>query len=207
MGIWLAVFFTEPISLGARTGFGFALGNQSTPELTIRVYGFPGLPASVLREGYAEAARVLRPSRIQLKWIDCMSQVASSACRSPQLPTDLTVRVIARALPEASSGALGMAAWSDDEAGAFIFYDRVLALRTHTRLLSSILGCVIAHEVTHILLPDEGHSSYGLMRGRWAPDDLQFASSPVLRLSAQSVQFMQREALRRVLKASSPLGK
>src|SRR5271156_6673811 len=118
------------------------------PELNIRVYGFQALSLEALPEAYTEAERLLRPSSIHLKWIDCTSLALSKECTSPQLPSDLTVRIVASALPPASPTALGLAAWSGDLAAAFIFYDRVAALRTNTRFVPSILGRVMAHEIT-----------------------------------------------------------
>ena len=54
-GIGLAVFSAKPISLTARPGFEFAPGNESIPELTIRVYGFAGLAAPVPMAGEVSA--------------------------------------------------------------------------------------------------------------------------------------------------------
>ncbi len=80
---------------------------------------------------------------------------------------------------------------------AFIFYDRVVALQSSTSVLYAMLGRVLAHEITHLLLPREEHSPLGLMRGDWAPEDLIFASPACLRLTARSIQLIHREALRR----------
>jgi hypothetical protein len=170
-----------------------------TPELNIRVYGFHGLSSEALPEAYTEAERLLRPSSIRLKWIDCTSPTLSTECTSPQLPADLTMRIVRGALPPATSRALGLAAWSGDMAAAFIFYDRVTALRTSDRLVPSILGRVMAHEITHLLLGSQDHSELGLMKGQWSADDLRTVNSAWLGLPIQSVQFMQKEARRRVL--------
>jgi hypothetical protein len=186
-------------SLTAGTVAKSTLANQSTPELKIRVYGFPGLPDDILAEAYIETARMLSPVSIRLKWVECTSPVLSEECRSPQLPSDLTVRVVRTALPPASPRALGLAAWSSDEAAAFIFYDRVVALRTNTSFVPSMLGRVMAHEIAHLLLGSQGHSDLGLMRGHWSADDLRIASSACLGLPMRSVEVIQKEALRRVL--------
>jgi len=199
--VWLAGFPSGSTALTASSATEASLGNQSTPELKIRVYGFPGLSAWVLRGGYSEAAEMLRAVSIELKWIDCASLVLSTSCTSPELPTDLTVRILDKALPKASARALGFATLSSDNAAAFIFYDRVVAQRTHTRLLPTILGRVMAHEITHLLLPQRDHSDLGLMRGEWTADDLRITSSACLGLPIRSVEFMQKEAFRRVLSA------
>jgi hypothetical protein len=169
------------------------------PELNIRVYGFQGLSLEALPEAYTEAERLLSPTSIRLKWIDCTSTVLSSECTAPQLPADLTVRIVADALPPASARALGLAAWSGDLAAAFIFYDRVAALRTSERFVPTILGRVMAHEITHLLLGSESHSEIGLMRGQWSADDLRTVNSAWLGLPLRSAQFMQKEARRRIL--------
>jgi hypothetical protein len=168
------------------------------PELNIRVYAFQGFPVDAPPEAYIEAERLLRPAAIRLNWIDCISIPLSKECASPQLPTDLTVRIVAVALPPATPRALGLAAWSGDLAAAFIFYDRVVALRTSTRFVPSILGRVMAHEITHLLLGSQSHTEIGLMKGQWSADDLRTVNSAWLGLPVGSVQFMQKEALRRV---------
>jgi hypothetical protein len=196
-------FGGEPGPLLARPKSEFSLAHQSTPKLEVRVHSFSGVSAWTLEAAETEAARILRPISIQLRWIDCTARVLPAACLSPQLPTDLIVRILPKALPEVSTAALGITDSSDRYAAAFVFYDRIVALRTHTSLLSVILGRVIAHEISHLLVPQEGHSELGLMRGQWAADDLRIASSLCLGLPAKSVQLMQQEALRRVLGARS----
>ena len=178
---------------------------QSTPKLNVFMYGFPALSPSVVQGAEAEAGRMLRRVPIELKWIDCTSRVPPESCRSPQVPTNLIVRFLPKALPQASARALGIAGTSADHATAFIFYDRILAVRTHTNLLPAMLGRVLAHEITHLLLPEEDHAGFGLMRDQWSADDLRFTSTACLGLSAQSVQSMHREALRRTGTADSAL--
>jgi hypothetical protein len=186
-------------SLTAGTTAGFSQAGQSIPELNIRVYGFPGLSAGVLRGAYFEASRMLRRVSIGLRWVDCTAAALSIDCTTPDLPSVLPVHVLAKAFPSASPGALGLAAWSDDEGAAFLFYDRVVARRSQTAGLGSILGRVMAHEIAHLLLPQQPHSEIGLMRGQWSADDLRNSSFACLRLPEGSVFLMQKEARRRVL--------
>jgi hypothetical protein len=141
---------------------------------------------------------MLRPAQIELKWIDCTSRLLSASCLAPQVPTDVIIRFLPRALPQASANALGMASFSADYAAALIFYDRILALRTHRRLLPAMLGRVMAHEITHLVLPEEGHSHAGLMRAMWSTGDLDLTSNACPSLSARAVQLMRSEVLRRM---------
>lgn len=179
---------------------------QSALTLRVFVYGFPRLSPWVLQGAETEATRILCPVRLPLEWIDCTSESSGVSCTSPQVPTGVIIRLLPKALPQVSARALGIAGSSWDYATAFIFYDRVLALRNHTRLLPAMLGRVLAHEITHLLLPYEKHSEFGLMRGQWTVEDLEISSAS-MSLSTRSVQFMQREALRRIASAPAALQK
>lgn len=195
----LAAFLSESTPLMARDAIDGSPGDQSTGVLRVRVYSFRGLSPWMLRAAETEATRMLRPVAIQLNWTDCSSRAVSAPCLLSGQSTDLIVRFLAEALPKASPSALGIAGSSGEGAVAFIFYDRLRAMRTHGRLLPLMLGRVMAHEITHLLLPEEDHSDLGLMRGQWATDDLRITSSACLGLPLRSVELMQREVLRRAL--------
>lgn len=191
--ILIALILTAPVNAQS------LLAPQSTPTLRVFVYSFPGFSPWGLGVAENEAMRLLRPAQIELKWIDCNSRVLPASCRSPHALTDLIVRFLPKALPEASATALGIATSSAGYATAFIFYNRILALRSYQRPLPFMLARVLAHEVTHLLLPYEDHDGFGLMRGEWSADDLYMRSTACLGLSARSAQLMHGEALRRML--------
>jgi hypothetical protein len=178
MALLLAGFATVPTVIPAKAASASSSADRPTPNINVRIYSFSGLSSWVLHGAEIEAKRLLRPVLIQLNWIDCTTQVVPASCMAPSLATDLSVRFIPKGLPKASERALGLAAWTENSAAAFIFYDRVIALRTHTRPLPVILGRVLAHEIMHLLFPTEGHSDVGLMRGQWTVDDLSIARSP-----------------------------
>lgn len=178
--LWIGGLVNQTSPLTA-AGKPASPARDNVPRLTVRVYAFPGLSSSLLAVAEVEAARLLRG--VPIDWLNC---TAPRACSSPESPADLTVRILPKALPSATSSALGMASWSGDRGGAFIFYDRAIALRTASRLLPHILGRVMAHEITHLLLGWDSHSDVGLMRGQWTADDLRFDSLACLGLTALS---------------------
>lgn len=178
-------------------------GDKSTPQLSVRVYSFAGLSPGLLQAAEVEADRLLSNVPVDLNWVDCTSQSVSAACMSDLAPTDLVIRVFAKALPQASPDALGIASSKRQDAIAFIFYDRIIALRTQATPLPSIVGRVLAHEIVHELLPGQSHSDFGLMRGQWSTSDLRMDSSACMGFPRASVQLMQKEAVRRVVSARS----
>jgi hypothetical protein len=179
--VCLANLLGEPSCLTAKTMSEYSPSHQPAPQLHVRIYSFAGMPSSLLREVESEAARVLRSVKIELKWMDCTSIALPASCMSARLPTDLTVRFVRKALPQVSTAALGATASSgDDDGAAFIFYDRIVALQRYARFLYQMLGRVMAHEIAHLLLPQQGHSNFGLMRGQWRTSDMDYSSAGCL---------------------------
>lgn len=82
-----------------------SIAPQSTPELKVFLYSFPGLSSLVLQGAQAEAASILRGVPIQLQWIDCTWHVPPPFCQLRQATTDLIIRFLPKALPQASAGA------------------------------------------------------------------------------------------------------
>lgn len=168
---------------------------QSTPTINVLVYSFQGLPPWVLDGAKTEAARIFRQAAIQINWLDCNSERPSAARALPGGAAVLVIRFVPHALPPASRTALAMAFPSPESDGiAFVFYDRVIALQTSTSLLQTMLGRVVAHEITHLLLPGKDHSHSGLMRGHWTQDDLRFTSRTSETLSSDLVALLHKRA-------------
>jgi len=130
-----------------------------------------------------EAAHILRSLPVRLNWINCSAPVHPDSCEAPDLPTDVSIRVLPRALPPASKSALGMAMWAESGSSAAVFYDRAIAIRKPGLFLAQILGRAVAHEVVHLLLGTTSHDELGLMKSEWTSGDLHFDSGGGLELS------------------------
>jgi hypothetical protein len=190
----LAAMFAKPCSVSAAA---------EPPQLTVRTYSRVEDAQWLLDTAAAEAARVLRGIPIRLIWINCAAQAHPVRCESLETPTDLTIRLLSKAPPEASPNALGMAMWSAPGGSAALFYDRALSIRRPGIFLPHILGRALAHEVVHLLLGFGSHSDLGLMRGQWSDDDLRMHSGACLGLSAQILEAIRLGAARRVLIAKT----
>lgn len=199
--LFLSSLLGAPNALLARPGT--LLDHQSTPELSVRIYSFSGMSEWMLTGAETEAKRMLNSVSLKLRWVDCTSSVMDSECFVKPQYTDLIVRILPKALPGVSISALGITDYSDNEAASFVFYDRIAALRTHTNLVPSMLGRVMAHEIGHLLLRGQKHSDVGLMRPQWSSDDLRVVSSGCLGMPVKSVQLIRNEVLRRVLSAGN----
>jgi hypothetical protein len=164
------------------------------PHLTVRVYSYPGVPEERLDGAEQIAGNLLQ--QMSLNWVNCGA--VPTPCTTPDLSTDLVVRIVKNAMANASAKALGETVTAPNgREAAFIFYDRILAQWTNQVPVFNVLGKVLAHEVTHLLVPEEGHSRNGLMRSAWNRNDLEFRSLKCHGLPPRFVRLMENEARRR----------
>jgi len=63
---------------------------------------------------------------------------------------------------------------------------------------ANLLGLAMAHEMGHILLRSVNHSTVGIMRARWLPNDLHDAETGSLVFTREQADSMQNEVRRRV---------
>jgi hypothetical protein len=89
------------------------------------------------------------------------------------MPIDLTIRIAPKAsdVPfRAAEDSMGVARGLDGARAtvAYVFLDRVreFAERGHVDAWI-VLGCAIAHELGHLLLPVNAHAADGIMRAQW----------------------------------------
>jgi hypothetical protein len=170
----------------------------ASPQLTVRMYTVSPISSEVLDVAAAEAARVLRPVPVSMGWLNCSAPARPDICETPELATDLRIRLLPKALLEASPSALGIAMWSESGGSAALFYDRALLIRRPGVFLSQILGRAMAHEVVHLLLGTTSHQDLGLMRQELSLEDFRFNSDAGLELTSTASAALRKEAARRI---------
>ena len=167
-------------------------------SLVVRIYDAYGVPDDHLTKARTTVEAIMTGAGIAVTWPEC-------PCLTPVGPGELVVRITAAtpARPPASLGFslvdLGLKAGTL----ATVFADRVQTVATNAGLdEGELLGRVIAHELSHLLLGTLEHGLSGLMRGEWTATELaQQGPSEWLLSPAQSR--LIRQAIRR---RSSPLG-
>ena len=72
--------------------------------------------------------------------------------------------------------------------------DRVLEQAKSGNLSVPVtLGHAMAHEPGHLLMPSAGHTSSGLMRGKWSPSDFLLAAQGKLHFTSQQAEIFPAE--------------
>jgi hypothetical protein len=167
-------------------------------ELTVRVYSLSEISPWLLSAAETEAAHMLRWVHVNLTWVNCRPPMPAGPCFSPASATDLTVRILAKALPQANSRVVGMASGPASSRAVFLFYDRIASLRAFNNILPDILGRVMAHELLHLLVPAEGHTDAGLMTAQWSAAYLERRNSNRLGLSEHLIKQVQASVRQRM---------
>lgn len=150
-------------------------GGDDRSDLTVHLYDYVAISEETSRHAIGEAGRILRTAGITTNWrVHAFHEpdVATSAVRFTFGPTDLAVRVMPAemaVLMGLSPDALGFAFPSRiDGIGtlALVIFDHI---ENTARRPGLLMGHVIAHEVGHLLLGPNSHSTHGIMQDPWTP--------------------------------------
>ena len=150
----------------------------STLNLTVSVFNDAGVEPSVWLQAQGRASEIMRRSGISLTWLDCgspVSRMPDPNCSAISYPTHLSVRVVPKISP-VKGHIFGQT--FQDAAGegnyVLVYYASIKAFRATTTVpAGELLGCVVAHELGHLLLGTASHSSAGLMSAVWQDPELR----------------------------------
>lgn len=174
-------------SLDTTSQLSLKLADQAwQPQIIVHVHNYSQVDAHVLLASEQIASDILRKAGVDTIWFACSSGEGSHSdadCAKPSGASDLNlnlpipdgIRLYQRA-DSVYGFTLGKIVW--------VFFDRVKASALEHQLNTAhILGNVIAHEFGHLLLGDNAHSNWGLMRARWSPEQLRAADRGELSFS------------------------
>ncbi len=159
---------------------------QESPGVAIFVFNDSGISSEILQQAEKVSSQVFEESGIQVDWVNCSpadeARGSKVACRQAAFPQHLHLRIVRRSL-NLKDSILGISYLSSDGAGcqADIFYEEIEKLRHETFVDPAIiLGHVAAHEIGHLLLGSNSHSSWGIMRAHWNMEELARANKGLL---------------------------
>jgi hypothetical protein len=153
---------------------------SSTATLTVSLFNDAGVEPSVWSQAQSRASEIMRRSGISLMWLDCgspASRMPDPNCSAISYPTHLSVRVVPKVSP-LNGHIFGQT--FQDAAGegnyVLVYYASINAFRATTTVpVGELLGCVVAHELGHLLLGTASHSPNGLMSAIWQDPELRQA--------------------------------
>ena len=83
-----------------------------------------------------------------------------------------------------------------------VFYDRI-STTAPADLMPTVLGHVLAHEITHVLQRIDRHSETGVMKAHWTNADLDKMVSKRLSFTTEDIELIQRGLAARALLISA----
>lgn len=185
-----------------------ALGLISVPallnaqQITVRVADYAGLSRVIRDDLRANATRILRQAGFAVDFIDCFiagGETGAAVCRDLPGPADFVLRIFP---PRFAMNArqLGYAATEvGNGAYATVFLDpNRMAERVHGLSEGTLLGHNAVHEIGHLLLGANSHSSSGIMRPVIREVDEEWMAGGFLLFSADQARRMRASLLARL---------
>jgi hypothetical protein len=169
---------------------------EVTP-LNVRIYNYAEVTEPTLAAAQTQTVRIFHEAGIEVSWLPCATSDEEFA-KSPhkftacaQATDALTVRIQPNSLGSQAMRAHSWLAMSNGQ-GAEVFYDRVQQFATDQNCKSaSILAIVISHELGHLLLGEESHSSRGIMVPKLRTQEIRRAQKGQLLFTREQVQQMR----------------
>ena len=156
---------------------GSAAAFVQNPQVTVSVFSDVQIPSDVLLRAEQRAGKIFAQAGLELLWIDCTPASASgSNCKRTYGATDFVLRITSHVAAATSDAAFGVAFLGADGRGRYadVFWPKAQEFNAKWSIdLDRILGCVIAHEMGHLLLGLNSHSISGVMRAHWGSNELR----------------------------------
>lgn len=203
---WLGLGLVGVSALVAPVGSLFPLTACAAPTapdraITVRVYDYTQASPSVLARAEREAGRIFGEAGLTVAWLDCTpgpTTIPPDPCQQAIEAADVRLRILLTPVPSGlQESAFGFAI---APALATVYYDTALGFAKYDQRRFEapiVLGCVIAHEIGHLLLGSNGHSISGIMRARWDRGDVQEALMGAMLFTPKQARLMQAETQRR----------
>jgi hypothetical protein len=177
---------------------------EQTAKITVIVYNYAAIHASVLAQAEREAVRPFERAHVAIEWLDCPLSAKNAffppACRVQTGPLTLEVRLLPKAMTERwprIAHELGFAIIPEDGGPATIanvFTHEVEQLangfRRATLEPGCLLGLVVAHELGHLLL-GVSHSPCGIMRANWYRGELMLIAHGIIAFTPVEAERMR----------------
>ena len=152
----------------------FASETDDGPAITVLVFNFREVPVETLLKAEREAGRILDHAGVHVTWRDCPT--GNEPCRKGSGRVFFLAMMAGPMQNKFLDTVSGYAVHPD--LLAVVCYDylpRITGGRSNLSDTAVILGCVIAHELGHLLLGTHRHSIAGIMHERWGVEQTRLA--------------------------------
>jgi hypothetical protein len=169
-------------------------------RLPVKLFNDAAVGDEVFQPAKEEAAWLLKSICVEVTWVPCVvvSESNLTPCEAPVRAIELHI-LSSPATNDFSEDTLGIAMphlGSRDHAGVFLSRVRqTVAWNVGIINIPELLGCVMAHEIGHLLLHSTLHSKEGIMRAQFRSADLKKAAQRQLKFTPEQGEAIHRNAL------------
>lgn len=185
-------------------GVRFASAQEPRPTIRVRVDIYTSASPAVLARAEHEASRILDAAGLRSIWLDCQeghsAAFSQDPCRVPLETTDIVVRVDFE--PTQNKFQDSVFGFAVLPALATVYYAPPARLAKSDDAefeLPLILGCVMAHEIGHLLLGLNSHSDSGIMQPRWERKQIRQAMIGTLIFTRRQAKHVREETQSRMM--------
>jgi hypothetical protein len=172
--VTLALLFAPKADAGPDT-------RQGTIPLKVSVFNDAQVPQSVLLAAETRAQALFEKAGVSLMWLDCGTPGnwhTDLGCLDVAFPSHLSVRLVTGKQTR-SDDIFGQSFLNEHGEGNYAnVYVTPLSSAKALAVVpeGDLLGCIVVHELGHLLLGKNSHSSEGLMRAKWEVEELHEAA-------------------------------
>lgn len=168
-----------------------AAERDDRPSFRVLVFNFRQVPSDILAEAEREATRIFGRAGVAVTWRHCSTETEPCLKGSGQV-----LLLSIRSGPEQNTLLDTVSGYAIPPSHlAIVYYDylpRVPDSASASSDNATILGCVITHELGHLLLGEQGHSIAGIMRADWDREQTRRALRSQVSFLSQQSEFIRR---------------
>jgi len=154
------------VLVGGEPVAGDVSAKTDTVTLAVTLSDFGKIPPAIRDAAEQQLARIFGAAGVEIRPV-LPGVTAGNECPTIEVVL-LSDAMARRLLPPKSIPPNSLGIVGSEIHRAYVFVDRVLPLALHNGAdPGDLLGNVIAHEIGHLLLPDEGHSPGGIMQAEF----------------------------------------
>ena len=176
---------------------------EASTAVTVQIYNYSRASPAVLAGAEREANRILGKAGVRAVWLECPVEPSTVSpqgpCQKAPEATDIRLRVLAAPIQNKFQD--NVFGFTVHPVLASVYYEYALRRGKSDDAefaVPIILGCVIAHELGHLLLGSNGHSQTGIMQPRWEPNQVRQLMRGTLLFTNDQSMLMRAQARTRI---------
>jgi len=164
------------LPFGTSTQLAAKKAVPGTP-LHVLVFNYSGAPGTALMGAEREASRIFSQAGIAIAWVHCPIPLRADSDEACAADVGAAGEVRVRIMDQATQSAVPdtVFGFAIPPVFATVYYGNVLRIPTlHNSDYETplILGCLLAHEIGHLLLGPGAHASSGIMQAKLQAADV-----------------------------------